>query len=80
MENRWERISFKASDKDIHQFGKIVAVADVYDALTSDRVYRDKLNPHEGYDYITSLGYYYFDRQVIDSLPNLLQFILSVQA
>jgi HD-GYP domain-containing protein (c-di-GMP phosphodiesterase class II) len=57
----------KLFDKDIHQFGKIVAVADVYDALTSDRVYRDKLSPHEGYDYITSLGYYYFDRQVISS-------------
>jgi HD-GYP domain-containing protein (c-di-GMP phosphodiesterase class II) len=62
----------KLLDKDIHQFGKIVAVADVYDALTSDRVYRDKLNPHEGYDYITSLGYYYFDRQVIDSFTKFV--------
>jgi HD-GYP domain-containing protein (c-di-GMP phosphodiesterase class II) len=29
----------------IHQFAKIVAVADSYDAMTSDRVYRNKLTP-----------------------------------
>ncbi|OLN21160.1 hypothetical protein BTO30_16410 [Domibacillus antri] len=33
---------------EIHIFGKIVGVADVYDAVTSNRVYRKAMLPHEG--------------------------------
>ncbi len=51
----------------IQIFARIVAVADVYDALTSDRVYRKKLKPNEVYEYITSLGVNFFDPRVIDS-------------
>lgn len=50
----------------IHQCARIVAVADVYDALTSDRVYRKKLKPHEVVDYITSLGTHHFDKEIVD--------------
>lgn len=32
-------------DESIHEFGKIAAVADVYDALTSDRPYRKAMTP-----------------------------------
>lgn len=32
---------------EIHLFGKIIAVADVFDAVTSDRVYRDAKLPSE---------------------------------
>lgn len=46
---------------------RIVAIADVYDALTSDRVYRKKLKPNEVYEYITSLGVNHFDPRVIES-------------
>lgn len=53
--------------ENIQIFARIVAIADVYDALTSDRVYRKKLKPNEVYDYITSLGIYHFDPLVIDS-------------
>ncbi|MBI5206486.1 MAG: HD-GYP domain-containing protein [Candidatus Firestonebacteria bacterium] len=35
------------SDKQIHEFSRIVAIADVYDALTSDRPYRTRLMPEE---------------------------------
>lgn len=31
----------------IHELAKIIAVADIYDAMTSDRVYRDKESPFE---------------------------------
>lgn len=34
-----------SSGKDIHEFAKIIAVADVFDALTSDRVYKSKISP-----------------------------------
>ncbi len=30
---------------EIHTFGKIIAVADVYDAMTSNRIYKDKVSP-----------------------------------
>ena len=33
---------------DIHYYGKIIAVADVFDAVTSNRVYRLAMLPHEG--------------------------------
>lgn len=46
---------------------RIVAIADVYDALTSDRVYRKKLKPNEVYEYITTLGVNHFDPTVIES-------------
>lgn len=32
----------------IHLFGKIIAVADVFDAVTSNRVYRSAVLPHDG--------------------------------
>lgn len=51
----------------IEIYCRIVAVADVYDALTSDRVYRKKLRPNEVYEYITSLGVNHFDPKVVDS-------------
>jgi len=50
----------------IHKAARIVAVADVYDALTTDRVYRKKLMPHEVIDYITSLASKHFDQDVVD--------------
>lgn len=33
---------------EIHIFGKMIGVADVYDAVTSNRVYRQAMLPHEG--------------------------------
>ncbi len=37
----------KLNKNDIHEFSRIVAIADVYDALTSDRPYRRRLLPEE---------------------------------
>lgn len=51
----------------IHIFPRIVAIADVYDALTSDRVYRKKLKANEVFEYITSLGIHHFDPKVIEA-------------
>jgi len=36
----------KLSGEEIHRFGQMTAVADVYDALTSARVYKPALPPH----------------------------------
>ncbi|WP_050181561.1 HD-GYP domain-containing protein [Domibacillus robiginosus] len=33
---------------EIHVFGKMIGIADVYDAVTSNRIYRKAMLPHEG--------------------------------
>lgn len=40
--------------EEIHLFGKILAVADVFDAVTSHRVYRSAMLPHEGLEILYS--------------------------
>jgi HD-GYP domain-containing protein (c-di-GMP phosphodiesterase class II) len=47
---RWDGSGYPEgiADEQIHQFARIAAVADVYDAVTSDRVYRPPMKPHEG--------------------------------
>ena len=52
--------------ENIHQCARIVAVADVYDALPSDRVYRRTLRRHEVVEYITSLGSHHFDKDIVE--------------
>lgn len=62
----------RLKNEEIQMYARIVAVADVYDALTSDRVYRKKLKPHEVYDYITSMGVHHFDPLVVE---NFVKFV-----
>ncbi|MCL6588957.1 MAG: HD-GYP domain-containing protein [Firmicutes bacterium] len=46
---------------EIHEFAKIVAIADVYDALSTDRVYRKRWMPHQVIEYIRDKGKALFD-------------------
>ncbi|MDI6601993.1 MAG: HD domain-containing protein [Thermoanaerobacteraceae bacterium] len=41
-------------DEQISFWARIVTIADIYDALTSDRVYKSKVLPHEAAEYILS--------------------------
>jgi HD-GYP domain-containing protein (c-di-GMP phosphodiesterase class II) len=50
---------------EIHEFGRIAAVADVYDALISKRPYRDSLEPYQAYEYILAHSGYQFDPDVV---------------
>jgi len=56
----------KLRSNDIHLHARIVAIADVYDALTTDRVYRKKMMPHDVLDYMLSLGGKHFDKNLLD--------------
>ncbi|GAV24375.1 hypothetical protein ciss_03080 [Carboxydothermus islandicus] len=40
----------------IHPYAKITAVCDIYDAMTSNRVYKPAYPPQEVFEYISSLG------------------------
>ncbi len=50
---------------EISFFGRIAAVADVYDALTSERPYRKALNPSDAMEYIMAGSGTQFDPDVI---------------
>lgn len=56
----------KLKGEDIHVFARIVAVTDVYDALTSDRPYRERIRRDQAIYYLTSMSGKHFDRQIID--------------
>jgi HD-GYP domain-containing protein (c-di-GMP phosphodiesterase class II) len=65
---RWNGTGYpdRLTGPEIHQFARIAAVADVFDALTSDRYYRKALPLHEGYDFIVSRSGADFDPEVVD--------------
>lgn len=52
---------------------RIIAVADVYDALTSRRHYRDPLPDDEAYDYLLKWSGVKFDERVVEVLGMVLE-------
>lgn len=48
-------------DKDIHPFAKLVAIADVYDAMISDRIYARATSSSEAIEYIMGAAGRHFD-------------------
>ena len=49
---------------EIHEYSRIVGLVDVYDALTSDRVYRKRFLPHEAAEYLQSFAGHQFDPEI----------------
>jgi HD-GYP domain-containing protein (c-di-GMP phosphodiesterase class II) len=61
--------------RSINRFGKIYAICDVYDAITSDRPYRKAWNVNEGLEYIMANGNIRFDALVVkDFLNNIMPY------
>lgn len=52
---------------EISLFGRVVAVADVYDALISERPYRRALPPNEGVEYVMASSGSLFDPEVVST-------------
>lgn len=51
--------------KEIHEFSKIVSIADVYDAMTSDRVYKKRMKISEVVEYLIGYGNHHFDYEYV---------------
>ncbi len=51
---------------EITMFGRILAVADTYDAMTSDRAYRNAFSPSETVEYLMGTGDQLYDSNIID--------------
>lgn len=50
----------------IHKFAKIIHIADVYDALTAKRVYKDAMNPADALEYLMSQAGRMFDKDYVE--------------
>jgi HD-GYP domain-containing protein (c-di-GMP phosphodiesterase class II) len=51
--------------EEIHEYSRIVAIADVFDALTSARYHRKQFSPHEAAEYLSAAGGILFDYELI---------------
>ena len=56
--------------EDIHIYGRIVAIADVFDALTHKRVYKDSWTPEDASAYIQKNAGTHFDPALVDIFMN----------
>ncbi len=56
----------------IHDLSKIVAIADVYDALTSDRPYRAALPPNEAIEFLLGHANQQLDENLVKSFIKLI--------
>lgn len=68
----------------IHPYAKIIGIADVFDAVTSDRVYRGAMLPHEALEILYAGSGTLFDKDMVEAFrksvavyPNGLGVILS---
>lgn len=52
--------------KEIHEYARVAAIADVYEALTSKRVYRKAVEPNEAFEYIISQSNAHFCPQTLE--------------
>lgn len=65
---RYNGTGYPAGKKrnEIHEFSRIVAIADVYDALTSDRVYKKRICPSEAIEHLVSMSNHDFDHEILE--------------
>ncbi len=49
----------------IHEFSQIVGIADVFDAMTADRVYRKAHPPYEAFEMLAGSGDFFFDYKLV---------------
>ncbi|MDR3602128.1 MAG: HD-GYP domain-containing protein [Desulfosporosinus sp.] len=67
-QEKWDGTGYPRGIKGsaIHEYGRLAAIADVYEALTSERVYRRAIEPNEAYEYIVSQGNKHFDPKILE--------------
>jgi len=53
--------------EEISLYGRIISIADVYDALTSTRTYRKAFPPHEAFEYVIGQGGIHFDKEIVNA-------------
>jgi putative two-component system response regulator len=66
------------SGEDIPLSGRIMAVADVYDALVADRVYRKAMSQEQAYKIITEGSGSHFDPRVVEAFENVFDMMSAI--
>ncbi len=62
----------------IHEFAKIIAVADIYDAMTSNKAYRAKESPFEVFELMEESTYGVLDHRVVTTfLANIAAYYIG---
>jgi len=66
-QEKWDGSGYPRGLKEekIHEYGRIAAVADVYEALTSRRVYRGAVEPYQAYEYIIANSGCHFEPRLV---------------
>jgi putative nucleotidyltransferase with HDIG domain len=59
-------------DFEIHPYAKIIAVADVFDAVTSNRVYKMKMLPSQGISILQAGKGTLYDAKVVDAFSKII--------
>lgn len=69
---KWDGSGYPYGKKgeEIHPYGRIVAVCDVFEALTANRPYRKEIPLFEAREYISGGGGTYFDFNVVQAFNN----------
>ncbi len=78
---KWDGSGYPAGlkGKDIPLSGRMVAIADVFDALTSDRIYRKAWSVERAVDYIRENRGKHFDPELVDLFLNYLEDIIKIK-
>lgn len=58
------------TDNEIHRFAKIIGIADVFDAITSNRVYREAMLPHVGLEVLYAGAVNIFDKDMVEAFKS----------
>lgn len=67
-----------SSGKKIHEFARIVAVADVFDAMTSNRSYKGKISPFKAADIVMEESAAHLDPEIVQLfLSRIAQFYVG---
>ncbi|PKF62186.1 metal-dependent phosphohydrolase [Psychromonas sp. psych-6C06] len=78
---KWDGTGYpqQLSGEDIHIYGRITAIADVFDALGSDRVYKKAWPIDEILDFFTDQQGKHFDPALVSLLKNNLTLFLDIK-
>lgn len=55
---------------EIHKYAKIIGIADVFDAITSNRIYREAMLPHIGLEILYAGAVDIFDRDMVEAFKS----------
>lgn len=78
---KWDGSGYPAGLKgnDIHLYGRITAIADVFDALTMSRPYKKAWSTEEAADLINQQSGKHFDPSIVDAFNHVLTDLLNIR-